>query len=104
MDATIDKLKEQLETVRKQRLEIEAVLVKNRENVILWLESVSRACLRECWQIKDNGDIADGEIQAPWNLLQEAIAQLRETQGLMRFNSDAIREWEAESLEAEHPF
>ena len=104
MEEVATKIREQLETVRKQRGEIEAVLVKNRENVISWLECVSRACLRECWQVQDNGDIADGEIQAPWNLLQEAIAQLRETQGLMRFNSDAIREWEAESLEAEHPF
>ena len=104
MEEVATKIREQLETVRKQRGEIEAVLVKNRENVILWLESVSRSCLRECWQVQDNGDIADGEIQVPWNLLQEAIAQLRETQDLMRMSSDTIHELEAELLEAEHPF
>lgn len=104
MDATIDKMKELLEMLRKQRTEIESVLVKHRENVILWLESVSRSCLRECWQVQDNGDIADGEIQAPWNLLQDSIAQLRETQDLMRRSSDTIHELESELLEAEYPF
>lgn len=100
----IDKMKELLEMLRKQRTEIESVLVKHRENVVLRLDSVSRACLRECWQVTDNGDIADGEIQVPWNLLQEAIAQLRKTQDLMRSNSDSIHGWEAELAEAEHPF
>jgi len=101
---TADQMKEQLEMLRKQRTEIESVLVKHRENVVIWLESVSRACLRECWQLTDNGEIADGEIQVPWELMQESIAQLRETQDLMRMSSDTIHELEAELLEAEYPF
>ena len=65
------------------------------------LESTSRSCQREVYQIKDNGDIADGEIHIPWNLLQEAIAQLREAQELMRRNSDAIADSEHDLADAE---
>ena len=103
METAIAKMKEQIETLEKQRVEIEGVLRKNRENVVLWLEAVSRACERECWQITDNGDIADGEIQSPWNILQEQIEQLRETQDLMRTSSDTIHDFENDLEEAEHP-
>ena len=104
MEDVIEKTRQQLETVKKMRVEIEAVLVKNRETVILWLEDVERSCRREIYQLKDNGDIADGEIQTPWNLMQEAISQLRETQELLRISTDTIHEWEAELEEAQHPF
>ena len=104
VETSIAKMKEQLETLKKQRVEIEGVLVTNRENVVIWLNSVSRACLRECWQVTDNGDIADGEIQVPWNVLQKQIAHLRETQDLMRMSSDSIKDFEDDLQEAEKPF
>ena len=101
METVVTEIRDQIATLRKQREEIEVVLVKNRENVILWLESTSRSCQREVYQIKDNGDIADGEIHIPWNLLQEAIAQLREAQELMRRNSDDIADSEHDLADAE---
>ena len=55
-----------------------------KAQVKLWLESVSRACLREVDAIDTLGDIADGEIEVPWKLLQDAIAELRNAQTVLR--------------------
>ena len=101
MEKTIDIIKEQIETLKKQRNEIGAVLIGNRENVIGWLEVTIHACQREIYQVKENGDIADGEIQSPWNLLHEAIAGLRETQDLLRRNTDFKAEAESELADLE---
>ena len=104
METEVVRMKEQIETLKKQRAEIEAVLVMNRENVSMWLAAVLRACNREIYQLKDNGDIADGEIQYQWDLLQGAIAGLRETQEVLRHNSDCINDFENDLHEEEHPF
>ena len=104
MITVADKLKEQIETLSKQRKEIESVLVDTRTVVIGWLESVFRSCQREVYHIKETGDIADREIQTPWELLQESIARLRQVQELMRTNSDILHDTEEELAEAKNPF
>ena len=78
------------------RDEMRKRLILNRQEVVNWLEAVVRACNREVYQVHDNGDIADGEIQVPWNLLQGAVASLRETQEAMRSCTDAIMDAESD--------
>ncbi len=98
---TAEQIKEQIETLKKHRAEIEAALVKARQDVAMWLENVSRACQREIYQIEDNGDLAEGEIESPWNLLQASIAQLRKYQDMLRFNTDSTASWESELADLE---
>jgi len=104
MNTVIAKMQEQLEALKERRDMIEATLAANGEIIIARLEALSQACLRECYQVKSNGDIADGEIQVRWDLLQENIAWLRQIQKEMRRSTDQIHDCEADLLEAEHPF
>ncbi len=55
-------------------------LKEARTNVRMWLELTIRACTRELSYLEETGEIADGEIQSPWNLLQKAIEELRDVQ------------------------
>jgi hypothetical protein len=71
---------------------MENKLIEARQNVDDWLGNVIRACEREQQYIREKGDIADAEIQAPWDLLQEAIANLREEQ-------DADRKAQEDAME-----
>ena len=71
---------------------MESPLIEARRDVDMWLEAVIRACTREQQMIREKGDIADGEIQAPWALLQIAIGNLRVAQ-------DADREAQIAAME-----
>jgi hypothetical protein len=60
--------------------ENDKALIFAREDVDNWLNTVCRACYREQAYLQDKGDIADAEIQTPWELLQRAIGRLRAAQ------------------------
>lgn len=55
-------------------------LVQARADVEAWLDQVAFAIHREKLYLEDKGDIADGEISVPYDLLQQAIARLRAAQ------------------------
>jgi hypothetical protein len=61
-------------------------MTEAQKDVRMWLELVIRACQREIAFVEDTGDIADGEIQSPWNLLQLAIGRLRDEQRAAKEN------------------
>jgi hypothetical protein len=69
-----------LDRARTMQAENDKSLIFAREDVDNWLNTVCRACYREQAYLQDKGDIADGEIQVPWDLLQEAIGRLRAAQ------------------------
>ena len=96
----VQRIEGQIAKMKEQRAEIDAVLVLNRQNVGTWLAAVSRACEREYDSVYNGGDIADGEIQAPWDLLQEAIKTLRETQDIAAGCDSNISEAENDLVEA----
>ena len=63
-------------------------LKEKRDEVKLWLEAVIRAATRELDYLNHAQDIADGEIQSPWNLLQNAIEEFREAQDAAEREAD----------------
>jgi len=84
MEATKADLESNLARQRILQAETETHLTNSREDVILWLDQVVRACVREKHMVKEKNDIAYGEIQVPWDLLQASIQRLRTCQSNMK--------------------
>ena len=72
----------QLARLRKMQTENDGAMVAAREEVDTWLNSTVLALHREIHYLRDKGDVADAEIQTPWELLQRAIGRLRGAQAL----------------------
>lgn len=66
---------------RERLVKIQLDLDVSREDVRMWVDAVKRACADEYINLgKENGDIADGDLQTTWNLLQESIKEFRALQ------------------------
>ena len=69
-----------LDRARTMQAENDTAQIAAREDVDDCLDLTILALNRERSYLQDTGNIADGEIQVPWNLLQEAIGRLRAAQ------------------------
>jgi hypothetical protein len=73
-------LQAELDQKKKLQVEFNKHLVDCREEVDTWLSQLMYSIHREKAYLQDRGDIADGELKAPWDLLQAAIKKLRDCQ------------------------
>ena len=69
-----------LDRARTMQAENDKALALAREECDNWMNTMVISLYREIAYLRDKSDVADAEIQAPWDLLQEAIGRLRAAQ------------------------
>ncbi len=90
-----------LAALKARQLEADGILAEAREDAANWCQMVSEACQREKSFLDTQGDIADGDLDVTWKLLQESVQRLRSTQGALKRIASEIEDMVADLADDE---